>query len=141
MSEGSAYMGLCTAYCRQCKYRDREFNCCAHILRAGFSRGCPVGDGCDKLDTGKHGNSFRLKHQTIVDRAVERKERKKPGSKGIKPEEHERRLQLYRQGLTDKDVAQYCGCTKNAIMMWRRTHGLPANHGHDGKPIRREEAG
>jgi hypothetical protein len=42
-------------------------------------------------------------------------------------EEEERRLELYHQGLNDKEIAKVLGLSKEAFRDWRVRRGLPAN--------------
>lgn len=50
-------------------------------------------------------------------------------ARAISQEEHEKRLELYRQGLTDKEVAIAVGLkSAQNIHSWRKRHGLKANH-------------
>ena len=49
-------MCLVTKRCEKCKYKGEVLfgePCCAYILIAGKSRGCPAGDGCDKFEEDK----------------------------------------------------------------------------------------
>ena len=45
----------------------------------------------------------------------------------LTPLEEETRRTLYRQGLSDRRIAEQVNVTPEAITAWRRTHGLPAN--------------
>jgi len=46
----------------------------------------------------------------------------------LKPEEEEKRLDLYRQGLSDTEIARICKLkTGGAIARWRVRRGLPPN--------------
>lgn len=47
--------------------------------------------------------------------------------KKLTPEEVERRLKLYKMGLTDKLAAEKLGIHCAAYSLWRREMGLPAN--------------
>ena len=47
-------------------------------------------------------------------------------AKRLDAEEHEKRLALYRQGMTDGQIAQECGCSYSAILGWRTRLKLPA---------------
>lgn len=144
MSSGPVYMGTCTAHCKPCCYRDKEFNSCSYILIAGHMRGCPVGDGCDKLDTGKRQNLYRSKKDQIVRHAIDSKgqpaqERRRPGKKpGIDLAEHQKRLKLYLQGYTDREVAIACGCAESTIVYWRRKNSLESNFLPNGRQRRRD---
>jgi len=42
-------------------------------------------------------------------------------------EMYERRLKLYNQKLTDKQIADLEGVSEQAIRTWRKVHGLPAH--------------
>ncbi len=50
------------------------------------------------------------------------------GKKGhhLTEEKHNARLELYMQGLSDERIADELYVTKNAILVWRQRHGLPA---------------
>ncbi|GEA17763.1 helix-turn-helix domain-containing protein [Moorella sp. E306M] len=45
----------------------------------------------------------------------------------LSPEENERRLKLWRQGLTDSEIAKVVGCHPGSIRDWRNIRGLPPN--------------
>ena len=42
-------------------------------------------------------------------------------------EENQKRIDLYKQGLTDKEIAAKCFVCKDAIFYWRKKRGLPPN--------------
>ena len=46
----------------------------------------------------------------------------------ISPEEHEERLALYRQGLSDREIGKRLYLNNTTIFMWRKISHLPANH-------------
>lgn len=46
----------------------------------------------------------------------------------ISPEEHEERLALYRQGLSDREIGKRLYLNNTTIFMWRKINHLPANH-------------
>jgi hypothetical protein len=48
-------------------------------------------------------------------------------AKRLDPEVHEKRLALYRQGMTDGQIAQECGCSYSVILGWRTRLKLPTN--------------
>lgn len=48
----------------------------------------------------------------------------------LTPLEEETRRTLYRQGLSDRRIAEQVHVTPEAITAWRRTRGLPANTLH-----------
>ena len=55
-------------------------------------------------------------------------------------EEEEKRFELYRQGLNDKEIAKELGLSPEAFRDWRVRRGLPANVkpkwvGKDGTPM------
>jgi len=39
----------------------------------------------------------------------------------------DRRMDLYKQGLTDTDIADKIGLTRSGVRSWRRRFGLPSN--------------
>lgn len=48
--------------------------------------------------------------------------------KAISQEEHESRLALYREGLTDKEIAQKRNVHHMTILNWRKKHDLAAQN-------------
>ena len=48
--------------------------------------------------------------------------------------DHEYRLELYEQGLPDRDIAEKCGVNGQAVRRWRLKRGLPVNR-NKGKYI------
>ena len=53
---------------------------------------------------------------------------------------HGTMLELYRQGLSDPQIARKVGCTACNVYKWRKTNGLPPNvpaHGGYGRPKRK----
>ena len=45
----------------------------------------------------------------------------------ISPQEHKTRLQLYTEGLNDRQIGERLYLTPQAVYMWRIKNGLPAN--------------
>ena len=41
--------------------------------------------------------------------------------------EHQERLQLYSQGLNDREIAEKLYLTQSAIIRWRQINNLPSN--------------
>jgi len=63
-----------------------------------------------------------------------RKAVRRRGKKGcpyLDPAEHERRLELYNQGLSDGQIAAIIGRHSSSIFFWRRRCGLPAHQHND----------
>lgn len=59
----------------------------------------------------------------------------------ITPEEHQRRLNLYRQGLSDSKMAKALGMSKGGIRTWRETYKLlPWRQRTDKNASRMEDA-
>ena len=48
------------------------------------------------------------------------------GRSSITPEEEWRRMDLYNQGKSDRQIEEYCGLRRGAIKAWRTRRGLPA---------------
>ncbi len=53
--------------------------------------------------------------------------------------ENAKRLELYKFGMSDRDIAERVGSTRVAIFVWRRRRGLPA-HKNRSRISRREQA-
>ena len=45
----------------------------------------------------------------------------------LPPEEEARRLEMYHQGLTDREIVPLVGCSSSGIAAWRWKRGLPAH--------------
>ena len=45
-------------------------------------------------------------------------------------EENKRRMELYRKGLNDREIADQVHVTPEAITFWRKNHGLPVHTLH-----------
>ena len=43
--------------------------------------------------------------------------------------DHEKALQLWRDGLLDSQIAKELGCTKSSVWGWRQRNDLPTNKG------------
>jgi len=114
-------------YCHGCIYRQRNDSSCNYIFMEGHSRGCPPGKGCTKKEV-----SWRRKKKIPLRINQNPKNNevaagKRTGGARISEEETERRLALYRAGLSDKDVAIATGVSKGTIAKWRQAKNLPAN--------------
>ncbi len=53
----------------------------------------------------------------------------------LAPHEEERRMKLYREARSDRDIARLCGSGTATIASWRRKRGLPVNRPEDRAPI------
>lgn len=42
--------------------------------------------------------------------------------------EERKRIQLYKEGYNDVQIAKRCGVSKSAIAKWRKRRNLPSNH-------------
>lgn len=47
--------------------------------------------------------------------------------KGLSPEEESKRMRLYKQGLTDRKIAEIFGYRRGRVQQWRYARGLPSN--------------
>lgn len=43
-------------------------------------------------------------------------------------EEHEKRLKLYKEGLSDYKISFICKYSRSVILRWRNKNGLPKNN-------------
>lgn len=122
---------VCDAYCKRCCYFQDASLTCNYIFFEGHSRGCPPGTGCDKHTT----RSEYRKRITVSFKPINAKKPKsEDGKNGKKPigaritaEENARRLELYKSGLSDRQIAEAIGAAKNTICRWRAVRNLPAN--------------
>ena len=48
--------------------------------------------------------------------------------KRISHEEHNKRLNLWGKGYSDKKIARECNVSSQAIEQWRKKHDIPANY-------------
>ena len=48
---------------------------------------------------------------------------------------HVEALRLYRMGWTDGQIGDVFGVRKQAVLRWRRSRGLAANHPSDGSGV------
>lgn len=56
--------------------------------------------------------------------------------------DHGAMLELYRQGLSDPEIARRVGCTSCNVYKWRKSNSLPPNvpaHGGYGRPVQKRE--
>ena len=49
---------------------------------------------------------------------------------------NDNRMQLYRRGLNDKEIAEHVGVSKRAIWYWRKQHNLLSNSRINKKSVR-----
>lgn len=58
-------------------------------------------------------------------------------NKKLAPAEHARRLELYRQGLNDGQMAAILGLSRSGVQEWRVYHNIPPNFlpGKRGKQV------
>ena len=54
-------------------------------------------------------------------------------------DENQRRLELYRQGLTDREIAQRVYVCVPAVRAWRKSRGLPGRSGRPQLPEEEQE--
>lgn len=90
---------------------------------------CPVKAAClneallsGDMDYGVRGGL------TPEQRRVVKRRRLEADRAALRSAEDERR-RLYEQGLTDKQIGELVGTTRNAISSWRHDRGLPVNPG------------
>jgi DNA-binding CsgD family transcriptional regulator len=95
--------------CRGCLYYGHRTDTCDFYLITGERRGCPV-EGCTRYVPGK---------------SVARLAKFFAGT-GDLPEADRRMLELYEQGLSDKEIAASIGRSRQLVGHWRRKMGLPS---------------
>ena len=52
--------------------------------------------------------------------------------KHIKADEHRRRLEMYKRGMSDREIARQVGRSSSVIREWRKRHNLPAHNYNAG---------
>ena len=83
--------------CKGCVYRTAD-RCCDYIGIVGKRRPCPPGPGCTVKKTG---------------------ERRRVDYEKVKT--------LYKEGKTDKEIAELAGCSLSTVSNWRRLQGRKPN--------------
>ena len=122
---------VCDAYCEKCVYYQNTSFTCNYIFFEDRSRGCPPGTGCDKRMT----RSEYRKRMSISPKPIKAKKPQNAVRKNgenqvrvrISAEENIRRMELYKSGLSDRQIAEAIGVAKNTICRWRVVRNLPAN--------------
>lgn len=133
---------VCDRYCLECVYYHGTTCTCNYIFIEDRRRECPPGTGCDKRVT----RSERRKLVNISLKPVKarkpqnevRKHAGKPIGVKITAEENIRRLDLYKSGLSDREIGCRVGVSRGSITKWRLHRNLPANF--DSSHRRRDAA-
>lgn len=99
----------CTYHARYCDSRGVDDWGCDYIGYTGHRRGCPYGDKC-------------LKYVPLKD-----SERRKAFKFSNGPKDYGDRERMYRQGMTDSEIARTLGKTPGAVYSWRTLRGYPPN--------------
>lgn len=59
----------------------------------------------------------------------------KKDNRTMPPEENKKRMQLYKQGLNDREIGERCGVAKGTIQCWRNKWGLMPNRRYSTKKV------
>ncbi len=102
---------------------------CDYLLITGHPRGCPI-EGCTRRET--KGLAWRRKPKTIIlpgtptIRTAHRTREDRPGTRLTFDEA--KALELYHAGHSDAEISTALGgvISRQGILMWRRSRGLPA---------------
>lgn len=117
---------MITEYCIGCIHLDEDLVACLYCLNRRVSRaytmGEPSGDGCRCRELGPRGNKMR---KQIADEVRGRLRFAETMEKRAKL--NARRLELYKAGCTDAEIAQGCGTGVSSVQHWRRVNELPIN--------------
>ena len=117
--------------CNGCKYRAVPSSgyLCDYAARAGHLRGGTVED-CTVREAGKRSDLPR-QSPPIPERAarLDKERRRAAALKNVRRSklDGEGALKLYREGLSDRELAQAFGMTRGAVTKWRKKRGLAAN--------------
>ena len=57
----------------------------------------------------------------------------------LRPYEHRMRMDLYEQGMTDREIAWYMGVSTRAVCYWRESNKLKPN-GRAGRKKKKERS-
>lgn len=117
--------------CKGCKYRAAPNSgyLCDYLAMTGHSRGGKISD-CAVRETGKRCDLPR-QSPPITERAakLDKERRRAAALKNVRRSklDGEGALKLYREGLSDRELAQAFGMTRGAVTKWRKKRGLAAN--------------
>lgn len=118
--------------CRGCCYLGLTglYETCDFLVITGRRRGCPGGKGCKEYRPKKRNElhrPFRIypseapKNGGASTPQSARNKRNRPPTKL----DEDRAMELYRQGLSDRDIAGRLGMSPGGVHNWRKRNGLP----------------
>lgn len=122
---------VCDSRCRKCRYYGMSASTCDYILITCKPRGCPAGKDCIRFEEG----SRKDENHKIQERIVKDKQARsylfltsskgKGGRPPISKKEHKARMDLYKQHMSDRAIANELGLSPSTILEWRKKHNLP----------------
>ena len=125
--------------CRGCYYLASTGmgKTCDFFLMTGRRRGCPAGEGCKEYLPRKRDHAARPlrsgAHVKVEKSAGDPPETPKEGQNAPKKRnrpptklDEEKAMELYRQGLNDREVGARLGVTHSTVCLWRKRRGLPS---------------
>ena len=90
---------------------------------------CPVRDACGQYAIDENLTYGMWGGLTPQERTTTRQKRARTAGSGRKPApDHETRLRLWQEGLTDRGMAAVLGLDHTAISGWRRRYNLTSNY-------------
>lgn len=94
---------------------------------------CPVSDACGRFAI-EHGLTYGMYGgMSPQQRITARHKRERTPGSGRKPgPDHETRLRLWQEGMTDRGIAATLGLDHSAISGWRRRYNLTSNYPRRG---------
>lgn len=100
--------------CPTCYYYDRGCRTCDFMLVTGVRRGCPIDDCFRYLPREglHHRPRFALQGSPAGTR-------NNPKYKAMEA--------FYKQGMSDRQIAEKVGCSKSLVQRWRTKAGLPSH--------------
>lgn len=121
---------VCTR--RTCYYFGTQTDTCDYYLVSGVEhrRGCPLGSQCTRYVNRKEKESKKTalpdtskQASAFIDRPKVNVRRERIDMMDVL----DRRMELYRSGLSDAQIAKIEGSHRNTVCNWRRRRRLPPN--------------
>ena len=116
--------------CSKCIYYCKRTASCDYYIITETRRGCSV-DNCDKFE------ELLCKRKPPTPVVTPAKPKVEPKRRMTSDDEL---MPLYRQGMTDAQIAKVTGFNTSTIWLWRTRSYLPS-HTHAGRPKKEVQSG
>lgn len=120
--------------CDWCMFRARYRTYrCNYAYLTGHTRQAEPPEQCTHFRAGK-----RIETPEEAKAMLDRQERK--AVRKVRPKtDWKKGLELYHQGLSDREIAKALNVAASTICGWRKRNGLPPNAGPYGKPMKQSK--